>query len=57
MVVRLDKFYVGILAAYEHFDGLGALVVEDVHTRFDTSLSEIRVQFLERLDHVVAVSG
>ena len=41
MAVWLNKLNVGILAAYERFDGLGALVVEDVEPRLDTLLSEV----------------
>ena len=33
MVVWLDKLNVGILAAYERLDSLGAFVVEDVEPR------------------------
>ena len=51
MVVRLDKLYVGILAACERFDGLGTFVVEDVEPRLDTSLSEVCIQFLECFYH------
>ena len=57
MAVWLNKLNVGILAAYECFDDLGAFVVEDVEPRLDTLLSEVCIQFLEHFDHVVVVSG